>query len=117
MKTIKINLYKKYLEQIKTGQKTVEGRVNTNKYRNIQSNDTIIFFEKDSPTTKAVCKIIKINHYKNFKDMLINEGIENMLPGIKSLDEAINIYNNLPGYKEKVKEYGAIAIQLKLPPF
>lgn len=37
-----------------------------------------------------------------------------MLPGILDITKGINIYESFPKYKEKVKQYGAIAIEIEI---
>jgi ASC-1-like (ASCH) protein len=37
--------------------------------------------------------------------MLLAEGIENMLPGVATLSQAVQMYEDFPGYKDKVKQY------------
>jgi len=110
---IKLSLMHKYFESIKSGEKTIEGRLNKNKYHNLKINDEIKF--KSNKTSETIiCKITHTNKYKNFQEMLINEGIDKMLPGINNLNDAIKIYKSIPGYKENIKKYGAFAIGISL---
>lgn len=46
--------------------------------------------------------------------MLENEGLDQALPGINTIQEGVEIYNNLEGYKEKIAKYGIYAIKIKL---
>ncbi|MBD3273460.1 ASCH domain-containing protein [Candidatus Dependentiae bacterium] len=110
---IKLSLMHKYFENIKSGKKTIEGRLNKEKYQKLKINDKIEF-KSNKTNEKIICKITHINKYSNFKTMLINEGINNMLPKINNLKEAIKIYESIPGYKENVKKYGTIAIGIKI---
>lgn len=48
--------------------------------------------------------------------MLVSEGLSNCLPGITSLQQGVEIYESLPGYKEKVVQYGAIAMNIRVYP-
>lgn len=41
----------------------------------------------------------------------INEWMANCLPWVKNLEEWIKIYENIPGYKEKVENFWIVAIK------
>jgi ASC-1-like (ASCH) protein len=110
---ISLSLRKEYFDGIKTGLKTVEGRLNNQKFIGLKSEDLINFTLVDSDEF-IKCKIKEINRYLTFKEMLETEGVQNMLPGIESLEKAIQIYESFPSYKEKVKEIGALAIKIEL---
>lgn len=79
-----------WLGFIKSGVKTVEGRLGSaNKYTS-WIGKTGYFFNR---TSKIQVKVIDVRHYKNLYDYLDAEGFDKVLPGIKSRDEAINIYH------------------------
>ena len=98
-----------YIELITEGKKKAEGRVYSEKIRKFSANKTLCLYNKVS---YVLCRIISLNVYKTFEEMLHQEGISNMLPFTDSFDEAIKIYNSFPG-SERVKTYGAVAIVLE----
>ena len=56
---------------------------------------------------------VKYNeHYNHPREMLQFEGLERVLPGYDSIEEGVEMYLNLPGYKERIQEYGIYAIGL-----
>jgi len=40
-------------------------------------------------------------------------GFENLLPGVKSVEDAIKIYNSFPNYGQRIKNHGFIVIEIK----
>lgn len=104
---------KKYFDAIWAGQKTIECRLNSAKYKDLKPGMFINFTVADSNKT-AIANIVAINTYPDFKTMLLAEGLENALPGVKTLEEGVKIYEAFPDYKKNIKKVGAIAIRIKL---
>jgi ASC-1-like (ASCH) protein len=101
---IMLSLMPCYFELIKSGKKTVEGRIYTPKFEKLAQGDHTVFV-KNGTEEKLVCSVKALNIYKNFSSMLLAEGIENMLPGVATLSQAVQMYEDFPGYKDKVKQY------------
>lgn len=108
---MKLNLHPHYFDLIKAGKKTVEGRIATEKFNNIQIGDLIVFINSLT-AEELLCCVTRFSHYHTFQEMLAHEGVENCLPGATSTQEGVTIYENLPGYKEKVTIFGVIAITI-----
>lgn len=102
----------KYFQMIKDGSKNVEGRINNNKYSVLNKGDIIKFSANENNKT-IECRVVGIKKYETFKEMLSKEGIENMLPGIKNIEEGVRIYESFGDYRNKVKQQGCIAIKFK----
>jgi len=96
-----------YIKWIATGKKKVEGRVNSPFFKKLKVNDRVIFYSKKQDY--VLCEIIFLHTYENFYEMLLEEGVENMLPETKSINVAGNVYLSFPG-SNRVKKYGALAI-------
>jgi ASC-1-like (ASCH) protein len=113
---LNLRLKKIYFDLIKNGKKTVEGRINTAKYRNMRPGDKIQFsLDQDGKNSETlVCIVEKITVYPDFFSMLCAEGIENMLPGITTIEDGVSLYENFPGYKSSVQENGALAIKIRV---
>lgn len=104
-----INIQMQYFDAIKSGRKTVEGRLWKDDYRSLQPGDPLIFVCGDD----KLCRIAKSLHiYANFRQMLENEGALNCLPDIPWIDECVKLYESFPGYKERQIECGVLAIRL-----
>tara|TARA_B100001173_G_C15996157_1_gene551185 strand:+ start:162 stop:428 length:267 start_codon:yes stop_codon:yes gene_type:complete len=60
--------------------KTIEGRLYRGVFKNLKRGDNINFC-KGNETIKA--KVININKYDSFRNMLINEEIDKILPDVQ----------------------------------
>ncbi|MDO8492210.1 MAG: hypothetical protein Q7S34_01035 [bacterium] len=95
---------------IKNRNKTVETRAGTVKYRNLDSGDTLVFvcgkerFEK---------KVKKARRARTPAALLRFYSFKKIRPDLKTKDEFIKSYDSFPGYKEKIKKFGLIAMELK----
>lgn len=92
---------------ILNGQKTIESRLNKGKFKNLQIGDILII----GPEEKKFI-IDKLTVYKSFREILEKEGIENIIPDKKTLDEAGSVYYNFYTKKQE-EEFGVIAIGIK----
>ena len=81
------NVQEPWFSEIKNGNKKVEGRLNKGKFKEIKINDVIIW------NNEFKTKIIRISNYKNFYFYLINEGLRNTLPNIKSIESGLQVYH------------------------
>lgn len=107
-----LKLQDQYFHAIVLGPKTVEGRLNSPKFKNLQVGMSICFSSQSTEQT-IVCVVQEIHRYQNFKDMLLAQGIGNMLPGITNFEQAVDMYESFPGYKDKIALCGIIAIKIK----
>jgi ASC-1-like (ASCH) protein len=111
----KLNISKKWLDEISFGKKTVEGRlIKGDKYEIMKIGDHIMF---SCGEIKEKCTIIGLNKYDTFKEMIIYEGLINVLPTIKTLEEGLsfydNIYYNTDDQKQDNAKYKILAIKIK----
>lgn len=107
-----LSVQQKYFEAIKDGTKTVEGRLNSPKFKDLKPNMHITFMCVQTQE-QVVCIVQDVQRYATFEEMLVAQGVENMLPGVQTLSEAVALYESFPGYKEDVKKIGALAIKVK----
>ena len=110
---LSLSLRQHYFDAVASGLKTVEGRINSSRFENCKPGD-MVSFTCASTNDTIVCTITAVTVYQNFYDMLQAQGVENMLPGIITLQDGVDMYEAFPGYKEQVKISGAIAINIKL---
>ncbi|AEC51880.1 hypothetical protein PNA2_0964 [Pyrococcus sp. NA2] len=102
-----MGLQEEYIELIKSGKKKIEGRLYDEKRRQIKPGDIIIF---EGGKLKVKVKAIRV--YKSFKEMLEKEGIENVLPGVKDVEEGVKVYRQFYD-EEREKKYGVVAIEIE----
>ena len=104
----------RYFDAIRSGLKTIEGRIAKPSYLGLKPKDLITFID---PTGRScTAEICKVTHFTDFREMLEIASVEACIPGA-SLDEALEIYRSFPGYREKEQEFGVVAIHIKLKDF
>ena len=106
IKTLEINVQEPYFSFIKNGQKTVEGRLAKEKFTTLNTGDTLII----NGELKKV--VVEVSIYPTFSDMIIMEGVKNVIPDAKTLEEAVNAYYKF-FTQEDEKKLGVCAIKLQ----
>lgn len=103
-----------YLKWLKEGVKIAEGRVNSPTYRSMVVNDTLVLY--DRRTSRYIYGPITFKHeYETFRELLLMEGVQNMLPFLSEndLEKGIQVYESFPK-AERVKDYGCVAIGIRV---
>ena len=100
-----LNVDERWLKYILNGRKTIEGRLNKNKFRFIRIGDMITFNEIIKK------EVISVKYYDSFEKYLINEGIDKCLPDVVDINDGINIYREFYSIEDEIK-FGIIAIEL-----
>jgi ASC-1-like (ASCH) protein len=106
MKIIEVNKKDPYYSFCVQGKKIIEGRLNKGKFALVEIGDII------KTNNETFFKVIGKKLYPTFKDMIISEGIENVTPDKKSINEAVSVYRQFYT-PEQEKEFGIIAIKIK----
>ena len=105
-----MHIDEKYFWDLIEGRKVIEGRLYDEKRRKICERDHIRMVSSNKLEAYFIVKGIRV--YSSFKDLLMREGISNVLPGIQNLEEGIKVYRKFYR-KEKEKLYGACALELE----
>lgn len=113
MRSFTSNRQEPYFTYIKQGIKTVEGRLNKGKWIEMQIGDEILVDNLPNSTETFLVQIIGKNNYKSFREMIIFEGMGNVIPEAKSIDEAESVYYKFYT-KEEEERFGVTAIRIKL---
>ncbi|MFA5000021.1 MAG: ASCH domain-containing protein [Patescibacteria group bacterium] len=108
MSIISLDVQEPYLSFILNGQKTVEGRLNKGKFKELKVGDKLSI----GPDEKLFI-VDQINNYDGFRNMIIGEGLKNVIPDKNTLEEAEAVYYKFYT-KEQEKEFGVIAIRIKM---
>ncbi len=95
-----------YLRAIAEGRKKVEGRLYDEKRQGIRPGDTILF------ENRLMCVVKDVRTYSSFREMLEREGLENVLPGMESIEEGVKVYRRFYP-EEDEKRYGVVAIEVE----
>ncbi len=106
MATWRMGLQEEYLKAIAEGRKKVEGRLYDEKRQGIRPGDTIIF------ENRLMCVVKDVRVYSSFREMLEREVLENVLPGVESIEEGIKVYRRFYS-EEKERKYGVAAIEVE----
>jgi|SRR3989344_1067207 len=97
-------------EQIRKKEKTVETRAATVKYKDIKKGDGLIFVCGGDKIEKEVKNATL---FKSVRMLLRHHGIRNIMPDFSTIKEALKRYKLFPGYEEKIKKFGIIALELQ----
>jgi len=79
------NAKREYIEQIKLGKKTREGRIDRGKFASVKTGDTVSFGARGKAVLKA--RVTDVRHYASFRAMLSESGnLAMYLPNATSVD-------------------------------
>jgi len=95
---------------IKIGQKKVETRAGSTKYQSIIKGDRILFICGKSKFRKNVYALKK---FRSIKAMLKQYKPKDVDPRCNTAVELEKVYHSFPGYKQKLRKYGLIVMELK----
>lgn len=97
-------------DQIVNGIKTIETRAATVKYQDLSPGDTIRF----SCDKQRIGKTISfVRYYSSIEEMLEDLPLDKILPDVTDLDGALKVYYGFPGYEQKIKQSGIVALGLE----
>jgi len=95
-------------EDIRSGKKTVETRAATVKFKNIKIGDVMVFvcgqdrFEKEVQSAEI---------FKDVSSILKKYRVGDIAPQLAAEADLIKMYHSFPGYEEKIKKFGLIALR------
>lgn len=95
---------KNTFENIVNKKKRIEGRLNKNsKILSLKNNSYIKFihYYNNSKYYEINARVIHINKYDNFNNMLLNENINYIIPDANIIDDALDIYNTYYSKKQQ----------------
>lgn len=108
-----VTLKNPYVDLIQKGRKTVEGRINAGMFLHVRVGDRFRFFNQ---AAEVFCRVTDVKRYPSFDEMLTKEGHKQCIPESNSLKEAADIYNRIPGYAERARQSGVLALHLAVEP-
>lgn len=111
-----LRVQRDYISPIQLGVKTIECRPRTDNYHDWKIGDVIRFIPSggsrrgDLPCEKL---IIRLSPYPNFRNMLQKESVSACLPGLTTVDDAVDKYRSFhKTYPALEKDCGVIAFEL-----
>lgn len=107
------NLSEPWFTLISLGLKTVEGRKNKGRFREMKQGDIIQWVNQDFAPRSVLTEVTGKAEYSTFEEYLETEGLEKCLPGINNLETGLSVYYKYFSKEEEI-EFGVVAIRLKL---
>lgn len=104
MKVIDIDIQEPYFSLILNGKKTVEARLNRDKFLDIEIGDVFCI------NYKFKVKIVGKKIYSSFEDICLKEGVKNILPDKETIEDAI--YYKFYSKDDEVK-YGIVGFKIE----
>ncbi|XP_022722435.1 uncharacterized protein LOC111279695 isoform X2 [Durio zibethinus] len=92
-----------FFSMLRDGLKTIEGRCAVGEYNNIETGSVILF------NKCLVLGVQDVHRYATFSKMLEAESLSEVLPGVKSTEEGVQIYRKFYT-EEKERSNGVLAI-------
>jgi ASC-1-like (ASCH) protein len=65
-----ITMQKRYIQEIRSGAKTVEGRVGISIVKNIHAGQLLRFYYMANSRDDVVCLVERVERYESFREML-----------------------------------------------
>lgn len=108
-----ISLNPEALGNVKAGLKTIEGRLNSPRFKDLEPGNYITFYYNQD---NVRVKVVKLEAYKNFDIMLKRVNLNKLNPKAEKQEEIIKVYRKPTGFytEEKEKEHGVLAIYMEL---
>jgi ASC-1-like (ASCH) protein len=103
-------LRNQYINAINSRQKTYEGRINYGPFLRYKTGDTAVWFTGQQ---KVDTLVTDRRTYPTFQAMLEDIGFKNMVPEARTLQEAVKLYEAIPGYLEKSRIHGVVALGIR----
>ena len=109
------NLSEPWFTLIQLGLKTVEGRKNKGKFKEMKVGDIIEWKNEDFKPRSFLTQITGKAEYPNFRKYLEMEGLEKCLPNMEKygIEHGLSVYYKYYT-KEDEQQFGVVAIRLKV---
>lgn len=102
---VRLPVYPVYEQQVLSGEKTVEGRINKGAAASITTGDIVAL-------GRARCLVKSVNHFDNFTQMLHTVDYRRAMPGAASVHAAVREYHQIRNYATLAEEHGVVAFEL-----
>ncbi|XP_049411975.1 uncharacterized protein LOC125874970 isoform X2 [Solanum stenotomum] len=101
-----LHVQEPYFSLLRNGQKTVEGRCAVGHYNKIEPGSSILI------NKCLVLQVQDVHHYHSFHEMLEAESLKEVLPGVDTTEEGVQVYRRFYS-EEKERSNGVLAISVK----
>jgi ASC-1-like (ASCH) protein len=90
----------------------------THQIDQIRSGDLITFscldISKEGVAQSVNTEVEYVRRYASADDLIKAEGLDEVCPGVKSFEEAVNWLNSIKGYEARIQKGGIYALRVKL---
>jgi len=97
-------------DAVRSGRKTVETRAATARYRGIANGDRVAFV---CGRDRFVKRVKKARLFRSLPALLRRYRVRDVNPDVRTAAELKAMYESFSGYKEKIKKFGLIALELE----
>ncbi|MDD5251856.1 MAG: hypothetical protein PHT12_04465 [Patescibacteria group bacterium] len=94
---------------IRDGRKKIETRAAIEKYRVISPGDRVLFTCGKERFTR---RVTDVRRFRGVAALVRKYGVRRINPNVHTEKELQNLYRSFPGYREKLRKHGLIAIGL-----
>ncbi|CAE8727229.1 unnamed protein product, partial [Polarella glacialis] len=101
----RLPIQRRYEQLIDAGEKTIEGRINHGAAARVMEGDILVLGSTPS-------LVQAVYTYRSFSAMLEDLGVENALPDVETLEEALEIYHGFNNYETSAQLFGVRAFLL-----
>jgi ASC-1-like (ASCH) protein len=113
---MEISVVQPWLDHIRAGRKTVEGRLNRGQFAELAPGSLLLIAatgeaSQNEPKTTAV--VTKVVRYPSFVEYLSEEGLDKCLPGIQTINQGVGVYRQFYT-AEQEEEHGVLAIHIRV---
>jgi ASC-1-like (ASCH) protein len=110
---VDINVADPWFSHIRSGAKTVEGRLNKGKFAELKVGSTLVIAKSggNARTKRLVAVVTRVVRYPSFETYLSQEGLARTLPGVASISDGVDVYRQFYTVDQE-KEHGIAAIHL-----
>jgi len=98
---------------ISLGLKTIEGRINNGRFKNMNVGDIVEWTNDNFKPRSVMTRITRKAEYSTFSDYLETEGLEKCLPGMTDLESGLSVYYKY-FTKEDEEKFGVVVIEIEL---
>ena len=97
-------------DEIRNGLKSVETRAATERYRDIKKGDELVI---KCGTARLVKRVKRVRHFASIGSMFNAIPFKKIMPSARNPTEAREAYYGYPGYKDKIRKNGIVALELE----
>lgn len=109
---VDLNLNPRPFSAIVNGTKTIEVRAGKPQSA-ITVDDTIRFTNIENKNV-VLCRVLNVTKYSTVRDLLEKCGVDKTLSSGKNLEDGIVSIESIPGYTERIQQYGVYAIEVAI---